>query len=227
MADNIKDLINYPDKINVFVESVSMAIRNIYDENSPYDAVIKFIPMIDSYEFIQTEELTELGVAVHPYGAVIIPDYESLSEEEVTIKIMYKGTEYTTTDNLENFSNLGSYDFSKSGEPEGIKFLLSTTGSDKEVTYAPVTAIEGSNPVLGETSTVTFKSGGNGVTITLPTFELDGEQCSGMVMYDTVTITSPITGVGVLPSANSTTIVQIALEDYDGSTIPLSVGGVG
>nr|DAG68985.1 MAG TPA: Head protein [Caudoviricetes sp.] len=44
-------------------------------------------------QFIQTPELTAKGVAVNPYGAVIIP--ASASEEEITLKASIDGTVYT------------------------------------------------------------------------------------------------------------------------------------
>ena len=39
-----------------------------------------------NYKFIQTEELTELGIAIHPYGAFIVP-YAALASDPVcTVK---------------------------------------------------------------------------------------------------------------------------------------------
>lgn len=230
MADNIKDLINYPDKINVFVESVSIAIRNIYEADSPQDAVIKFIPMIDSYEFIQTEELTELGVAVHPYGAIIIPDYESLSEEEVTIKIMYKGTEYTATESLENFSNLGSYEFSKSGDDSTpINFKLYSS-VDEPLTYKPIIATIDGGPVFGDEQTVNFSVAGTDSVINLKAIESGDDSFCGL-MFDSSKISltdDSVDYVNVINDPDSDrSLVQIDLSAYNSETISLTWDNLG
>ena len=45
--------------------------------------------------FVQTPELTAKGIAVNPYGAIIIP--ASASKEEITLKATIDGTVYTAT----------------------------------------------------------------------------------------------------------------------------------
>ena len=39
-----------------------------------------------NYKFIQTEELTELGIAIHPYGAFIVPYTAIASDPVCTVK---------------------------------------------------------------------------------------------------------------------------------------------
>lgn len=46
-----------------------------------------------NYKFIQTEALTKLGVAVHPYGAIIIP--ENQASTTLTLSLDINGTTYT------------------------------------------------------------------------------------------------------------------------------------
>ncbi len=51
-----------------------------------------------AYEFVQTEELTEMGIAVQKYGALIIPaTAESLIEGRITLKAKLDGREFTAT----------------------------------------------------------------------------------------------------------------------------------
>ena len=49
----------------------------------------------DAIQFVQTEDLTELGVAVHPYGALLIP--EAQDDEDLTLVATINGTTYTAT----------------------------------------------------------------------------------------------------------------------------------
>ena len=55
--------------------------------------------------FIQTEALTEDGIAVHPFGALIIP----IAEEEtaITLKAMIKDTEYTASATIDGTADVG------------------------------------------------------------------------------------------------------------------------
>lgn len=55
-------------------------------------------------EFIQTKEATQKGVAVHKYGAIIMPVNSSGEKTEVTItpEIIYKGVTYVCTTTLSN-----------------------------------------------------------------------------------------------------------------------------
>lgn len=47
-----------------------------------------------NYKFIQTEELTALGVAVHPYGAIIVPDYASAKADAEKVIVEFNGNKY-------------------------------------------------------------------------------------------------------------------------------------
>ena len=55
--------------------------------------------------FIQTEALTEEGIAVHPFGALIIP----IAKEEtaITLKAMIKDTEYTASSTIDGTADVG------------------------------------------------------------------------------------------------------------------------
>ena len=47
----------------------------------------------NSVNFVQTEELTKAGIAVHKYGAIVIPS--TISETEITLVADLDGTTYT------------------------------------------------------------------------------------------------------------------------------------
>lgn len=49
----------------------------------------------DAIKFVQTQALTTLGVAVHPYGALLIP--EAKDDEDLTLVATINGTTYTAT----------------------------------------------------------------------------------------------------------------------------------
>lgn len=55
--------------------------------------------------FIQTEALTEDGIAVHPFGALIIP----IAEEDtaITLKANIRGTEYTASASIDGTADVG------------------------------------------------------------------------------------------------------------------------
>lgn len=115
MADNVKELINYPEKITVAVQSISKGVRDMYAEEQVIDTVIKFEAFVDSYQFVQTEELTEAGIAVHPYGAVIVPD--TANAENATLKLNYIGKEYSITNVSFNDLEAGdTFEVSQEGE---------------------------------------------------------------------------------------------------------------
>lgn len=54
-----------------------------------------------NYTFIQTEDMTEDGIAVHPYGAIIFP-YGSTDSEDIVVECC--GNLYTSTSKLVNAS---------------------------------------------------------------------------------------------------------------------------
>lgn len=60
----------------------------------------------NNVNFVQTEALTTAGIAVHPFGALLIP----ASQAATTIKLVatINGTEYTGTTNITSASNVGA-----------------------------------------------------------------------------------------------------------------------
>lgn len=57
-------------------------------------------------KFVQTESLTKNGIAVHPYGAYIIP--ADKSSETITLTATYNGVTYVSTTNLNSATNVGT-----------------------------------------------------------------------------------------------------------------------
>ena len=60
---------------------------------------------VTNLEFVQTEALTELGVAVQKYGAYIIP--ASVASEDLTIKVNVNGVGYTATQTIAANNKVG------------------------------------------------------------------------------------------------------------------------
>lgn len=56
--------------------------------------------------FIQTEALTQVGIAVHPFGALIIPIAED--DTAITLKANIKGTEYTASATINGTADVGN-----------------------------------------------------------------------------------------------------------------------
>lgn len=67
---------------------VATVLTFVVDDSTPGHAVTNL-------EFVQTEDLTELGVAVQKYGAIIIPS--SASSEDLTVEVVVNGVGYTAT----------------------------------------------------------------------------------------------------------------------------------
>lgn len=63
------------------------------------------ILMAGDVHFDQTEDLTEDGIAVHPYGAIIIPIAKA--ETEITVQATVKGTVYTAGSAITAASDVG------------------------------------------------------------------------------------------------------------------------
>lgn len=57
-----------------------------------------------AYHFVQTEQAVTDGIAIHPYGAVIIPT----GKTSVTLELEYGGVTYTTTTALTTSTTVGS-----------------------------------------------------------------------------------------------------------------------
>ena len=58
-----------------------------------------------NYQFVQTEDMIDDGIAVHPYGAVIIPTAQA--ETEVTLVAEMNGYTYTATSAITAASDVG------------------------------------------------------------------------------------------------------------------------
>ena len=51
-------------------------------------------------QFVQTQALTTAGIAVHPYGAVIVPASQN-SNNTIALQVECMGETYTTTDYIQ------------------------------------------------------------------------------------------------------------------------------
>lgn len=58
-----------------------------------------------AYNFNQTEDATELGVAIQKYGAVIIP--VSATGEDITLEVQIGDTVYTASSAITDASDVG------------------------------------------------------------------------------------------------------------------------
>lgn len=58
-----------------------------------------------NYSFVQTEDATENGIAIHPYGAVIIPNSETGG---TTLELVINGTTYTAGTDLVPSTTVGT-----------------------------------------------------------------------------------------------------------------------
>jgi len=59
-----------------------------------------------SVQFVQTEELTNAGIAVHPYGAIIIPSGKA--SQDITLVATINGTTYTGKTAITSASTVGT-----------------------------------------------------------------------------------------------------------------------
>ena len=59
-----------------------------------------------SVQFVQTEALTSAGIAVHPYGAVIIPSGKA--SQDITLVATINGTTYTGKTAITSASAVGT-----------------------------------------------------------------------------------------------------------------------
>ena len=68
-----------------------------------------------NYEFIQTEALTQLGIAVHKYGALIIPSSAVIPEGGITVVVRINATNYEATVTGSDIALGGTITFTKEG----------------------------------------------------------------------------------------------------------------
>ena len=82
--------------------------------------------IIEGWEFVQTQAMTLAGIAVHKYGAYIIP--VSAESTPITVEVKYHGSTFEgevsefavgNVVNLTNTSESGSDDEGTGGESEG------------------------------------------------------------------------------------------------------------
>lgn len=64
-------------------------------------------PTGGNMNFVQTSALTQAGIAIHPYGAVVIPS--SVESPSVTLVAEVNGTTYTATSAITNATAIGAY----------------------------------------------------------------------------------------------------------------------
>lgn len=95
--------IEAPASITVEIDSKSI------DENA---TVLTLVPQVDgaqlnagNYEFIQTQALTQAGIGVHKYGALLIPS--SATGTEVTLEMSCSGNTYKATTSINSASAVG------------------------------------------------------------------------------------------------------------------------
>ena len=81
-------------------DTMIVTLSSVEDYDSNKGTIITFKSLHDNTQFVQTKTLTENGVAVHPYGAYIVPNSFIDSELPIEISINYLGTDYKFTGSL-------------------------------------------------------------------------------------------------------------------------------
>lgn len=100
-VDNTADISN-PDTINYVVRST---------ERNDAAKVVTLVPADTdtlgdrNMQFVQTEELTQLGIAVQPYGAIFVPIAALANATAVTLTGKLGNDTYTATVNLNTMNN--------------------------------------------------------------------------------------------------------------------------
>ena len=99
-------VVTVANSVDVIVDSISTSDTSIVvtfgdivpNSGTPVRATTPPSIYRNHYEFVQTEELTELGVAVQKYGALIIPNTEEMETAHINLEIKVDGTSlYNTT----------------------------------------------------------------------------------------------------------------------------------
>ena len=79
----------------------------ITDKSASDSAIVLTVTSpVDNVSFVQTEALTSAGIAVHPYGAVIIPSGKF--EQAITLVATINGTTYTGKTTITSASAVGA-----------------------------------------------------------------------------------------------------------------------
>lgn len=93
---------------NVAPATLSFVVTQNYTNSGAVGAnVFTFEPAVDmefKMEFVQTEDMTEAGIAMHKYGAMILPN--TYAESTITIKVNTPTASYTGTLDLENTASV-------------------------------------------------------------------------------------------------------------------------
>lgn len=102
----VKKTADIADPATITVEIDSKSI----DENA---TVLTLVPEVDgaqlnggNYEFIQTQALTQAGIAVHKYGALLIP--ASASATEITLEMKAGGSLYKGATTISSANKVGN-----------------------------------------------------------------------------------------------------------------------
>ncbi len=103
------------------------------------------------YNFIQTEDLTEAGIAIQKFGAVIIPaSVITASDDSVTLALTFGGVDYVATTAISGSSAVGDYvTLAKAGSYLEVT-PVGTENPSEEGWYEKV----GDNYVLSDDTTV-------------------------------------------------------------------------
>ena len=75
-------------------DTMFVTLSGVEEYDDKKGKIITFEPLTDNTRFVQTESLTRHGVAVHPYGAYIVPNNALDAELPVEISINYLGSDY-------------------------------------------------------------------------------------------------------------------------------------
>ena len=81
-------------------DTMFVTLSGVEEYDDKKGKIITFEPLTDNTRFVQTETLTRHGVAVHPYGAYIVPNTALDAALPVEISINYLGTDYKFTGEL-------------------------------------------------------------------------------------------------------------------------------
>lgn len=195
--------ISNPDSITYVVASI---------EQSSAAKIITFIPQNSdtlgdrNMLFIQTEDLTEAGIAVQPYGAMFIPNGVS---SDTDIALEGKLNEDTYVSALNIFGDPGVYEFTVGGSfASGDKIVIDgTTVTLTSTTAGTLAAVAGAvRTALANNDT--YDVGGSAGKIVLT--EKSGSYGAGVPTYSVTstngTLTEVTVGTAVMPMAVGDTI---------------------
>ena len=174
--------------------TITYVVDSVDKNGSTY--VIALVPQdVDSLAdhnllFVQTEALTERGVAIQPYGAVFIPTPDGVSGGSIGLVGECNGDEYTGT--MAIASAAGVYTITIGGTvANGDKITINGTEVTLDATSgasanAAATAVRSA---LGDDTTYNISGSGANVILT----EKSGKYGSGMPSYSIVSTAGTLT----------------------------------